>query len=212
LERDDERVNLWFVAVEQPDGGSPDAVARKQGQMRITHNNAAHRLLAVALCIVASTPCMADSFDTFDDHEKLQDQVILAVGSVSDFAFPRITSTNPLAMDNQLGLKPSAHKIGQYCFLSGEPMSGNAYMLLADRSNSVSIASLSSYISSVKIKIQAVTLVDCGQLTKAEHDAFTRDADNLKRQIELQVKQNKAMMDAITKQQKQLQKMQQSPQ
>jgi hypothetical protein len=169
-------------------------------------------LLRAALIILPSTPCLADLFDTFDDHEKLQDQVILAVGNVSDISFPSLASTNPLALDNQLGMKPSVHKIGQYCFVYDEPISGNAYMLLADRSNSVSIAALSSDISSVKIKIQPVILVDYGQLRKAEHDALTRDAENLKRQMELQAKRNKAMMETITKQQQQLQEMQQSPQ
>jgi molybdenum cofactor biosynthesis enzyme MoaA len=85
-------------------------------------------------------------------------------------------------------------------------------MLIADKFNSVSIAALSSFISSVKVKIQAVTLVDCGKLRKAENDAFTRSAENLKRQMEQQAKQRKAMIDAIMKQQQQLQKMQQEKQ
>ncbi len=136
----------------------------KQGQMRTTRNTA-HLFLGVALGVLASSPCIAESFAIFDDHEKLQDKVILSVGNVSDLSFPSITSTDPLAMNG----KPSAHKIGQYCFLSDEPMNGNAYILLADKFSNVSIASLSTSISAVAVKIKSVTLIDCGQLQRAEH-------------------------------------------
>ena len=178
--------------------------------MGIVKSNA-HWFFGVAVSIFASSSCVADSFGTFDDHEKLKDQVILSVGSVSDSSFSSNASINPLAMNSQFGVKPSAHKIGQYCFLSDEPMNGNAYILLADQFGIASIAAVSTSISTIEIKIKPVTLIDCGQLQKAEQDAFTRDVRNLKRQIDLQTKQNKIMMDAI-KQQQELKKMHQAPQ
>jgi len=84
----------------------------------------------------------ADSFAIFSEHEKLKDNVIIEVGVVNE-------------------IKNDFYSIGSYCFSAFSHISNDAALLFKDTQQYISLALLKSELSSVKVKVETINLVQC---------------------------------------------------
>ncbi|MFA6016393.1 MAG: hypothetical protein WC742_15145 [Gallionellaceae bacterium] len=151
----------------------------------------------VVLC-VASCIAKAEGFDTFGDHQKLADQTIVASGNISSFYFGSGSlGTLPLFGSQ----KAAVYQVGQFCFASSEDNSGKAGLLLVDQNSSVSVATFSTNISSIKVNIFNVAILDCVQLLKRASENIQQDFNDRQAQREIELNKMKAIVEALKKQQ-----------
>lgn len=155
-------------------------------------NQIKHGYLLVALQLTA-IGASAEGFDNFSEHQKLNDQVVIATGNISKLMRVSV-DTNPSPFPSST--KPEIYQLGTVCFSSTERLEGKAGLLLVDRIQSVSIAVLSTQINSIKVLVQPTTLLNCSMLQQ-------QDMINIQNQLELQQKQNEALIKSIRQQQQQ---------
>lgn len=144
---------------------------------------------------IAVPNAMADGFDRFGSQiDKLSDQAILVAGNISK----RLQYIDYL--NNNSGLnsqKKEIYEIGGYCFSSNtsSDISEKAGMLLVDRFSIPSIAVMSYSISSIKVDVSGITILDCISLSRQEQAQFS---DQLKHQLEA-LKMKRELLDQMLK-------------
>lgn len=156
----------------------------------------AKRCSLPAALLLAAFGANAEGFDIFSEHQRLNDQVIIATGNIAKLLRVSVDST-PSQYSSLT--KPEVYQIGTWCFSSAETLEGKAGLLLVDRSQSVSIAVLTTQINSIKVSFLPTALISCSMLQQ-------QDMSNLLNQLEQQRKQAEALMKAIRQQQQQNQR------
>lgn len=127
----------------------------------------------------------------FSEHEKLNDQAIIASGNIGKLA--RVSSdTN--SSGNSSFTHTEIYQIGNWCFSSDAGLAGKAGLLLVDRGRSVSVGVLTMQISGIKVLVRPTTLLDCSALQQ-------EDFKTLMNQIEAQRKQTEALIQSLRRQQ-----------
>ena len=154
----------------------------------------------VVLC-VASGSTKAEGFDTFGDHQKLENQTIVASGNISSFYFGSGSQGTQSLLGSQ---REAVYQVGQFCFASSQDNSGKAGLLLVDQNSNVSVATFSTNISSIKVTIFNVTILDCVQLIKRASENFQQDFNDRQAQREIELNKMKAIVEALKKQQRTL--------
>ena len=149
-------------------------------------------VLLCSICIGAN----ADGFEMLDDSQKLADQTIVASGNITKFSSESMSLDGLPSHNNQI-----VYQVGQSCFSSFENISDKAGLLLIDKYSIVSIAVLSISITSIKVNIARVTLLDCIEVLKRNNESFNQDANIALQQIGLQRKNNEALIELLKKQQ-----------
>lgn len=152
-------------------------------------------LVMFGICAFVST-ASADGFDTFGDHKQLENKAVIASGKISK-------RTSFASYSNELSYSESqkqpVFEIGRFCFKNlelFEDLSGKAGLLLADQFTNASIALITASISSIKIKIATVEVLDCEALAMQESSStkkhFQQQAETLKQQQAILEKMKKA--------------------
>jgi arginine decarboxylase-like protein len=158
-------------------------------------------MLWVAVLGTTSFGTKAEGFDVFGDHQKLPNQTIVASGNISEFS-RGFTSLGAGTTQEVV------YQVGQFCFASSEDISGKAGLLLIDQFSTISVATFSSSITSIKVNVSSATLLDCVQVIKRDTENIQRDFNRLQQQIEIDQKKNKAMIELLKKQQQSLKRSQ----
>lgn len=154
-------------------------------------------LLFVVLC-ATGVGAKAEGFETFGGHQKLTDQTIIASGNISEFSRGSVSSSDLSPLGRQKGV---VYQVDQFCFTSPEDISDKAGLLLIDKYSTISIATFSTSISSIKVNVTNVTLLDCVEVIKRDNENFHRDANLALQQLEMQRKNNEALIELLKKQQ-----------
>ena len=159
---------------------------------RIHRNYAIARAwLALATMLLVSGEARAEGFDVFSEHQRLNDQVVIASGNIAKFTRVSIDSS-PSPYPSLT--RPAVYQIGTWCFSSSENIDGKAGLLLVDRGQSVSVAVLTTQISTIKLSFLPTTLLSCSALQQ-------QDSKALLNQLEAQRKQVEALMQSLRQQQ-----------
>ena len=143
---------------------------------------------------VTTSKAIAGGFDTFSDQQRLENQMIIATGNIGKQT--TFTDTSNLNIQKQ-----TVFEIGRFCFKSSdsfEDISGKAGLLLLDQFSSASIGLITESISSIKIKLIRVTVLDCASLALQESK---RLQSQFLQQMEI-LKQQKAALDQMLKDQR----------
>ena len=114
------------------------------------------------------TNVWAEGFDTFGDQQRLDNQAIIAAGNIGKRTSLTAYSSDLSYFDRQ---KQTIYEIGRYCFKSSdsyEDISGKAGLLLVDQYSNASIGVITDSISSIKIKLTGVQILDCVSLSTLE--------------------------------------------
>lgn len=158
----------------------------------------------ILLALVASGACsltskaLAEGFDTFSDQQRLENQVIIASGNIGKRMSAASSSSDTSYFDRQ---KQTVFEIGRFCFKSSdafEDISGKAGLLLLDKYSHSSVAVVTESISTIKIKMTGVTVMDCASLTIQEGKQLQ---NQLQQQLEA-LKQQRAAFDQMIKDQR----------
>ena len=155
-------------------------------------------VLPISVACAFGSTAMADGFDTFGDQQRLENQVIVASGNIGKRTSVASYSNDLSYFDRQ---KQTVYEIGRFCFKSSdsyEDVSGKAGLLLLDQFSNASIAVITESISSIKIKMTAVNVLDCASLTMQEGNRLQKQ---LQQQMET-LKQQRAILDQMIKDQR----------
>lgn len=139
----------------------------------------------------------AEEFDMFGDHQKLANQTIVASGNIREFfrGSGSLGSLPPLGSQKEV-----VYQVGQFCFASSEDISGKAGLLLVDQYSTISVATFSTSITSIKVAISSVTLLDCVQVIRRNSENMQQDFNRRQQQMEMDQKKIKAMIESLKKQ------------
>ena len=154
------------------------------------------RRIALAVLSAATVGANAEGFDSSSDQNKLTDQTIVAAGNIEDYsrAIGSSDTMPPIGLPRQV-----VYRVAQFCFTSLEDLSGKAGLLLIDKYSTVTVATFSTSLSSIKVNSSRVTLLDCRQVLARDWENFQMNAKRLQEEIELQRKQNEAMIELLKK-------------
>ena len=144
------------------------------------------------------TNVWAEGFDTFGDQQRLENQAIIAAGNIGKRTSLTAYSSDTSYFDRQ---KQTIYEIGRYCFKSSdsyEDISGKAGLLLVDQFSNTSIGVVTDSISSIKVKLTGVQVLDCVSLSMQESK---RLQNQLNQQLEA-LKQQRALLDQMLKNQR----------
>lgn len=156
-------------------------------------------LIFIFLMSAASGQSIADSFDAFGDHEKLRDNLVIAVGEIAEFSQPQRYPNDSLQSRTT-----TIYQIGLSCFHIDENVSRNAGMLVADRFNNLTLAVFERSVTNIKIKTRPAVLLDCVQVLRRQAEGFSRDGDMAKQQAEMRMQQVRKMLETAKQQDRQL--------
>ena len=149
--------------------------------------------LSLAALLLAPVGANAEGFDFFSEHQKLNDQLVIASGNISKLTRVSASST-PTQYSSQP--KSEVYQLDNWCFSSAESLEGKAGFLLVDRSQSVSVSIITTQIGTIKLSLLPTTLLSCSQVQ-------LQDLKKLMNQAEEQRKQAEALMQSIRQQQQQ---------
>ena len=125
-------------------------------------------VLVVLWVCSPSTNVWAEGFDTFGDQQRLENEAIIAAGNIGKRTGLTSYSSDLSNFDRQ---KQAIYEIGRYCFKSSdsfEDISGKAGLLLVDQYSKASIGVITNSISSIKVKLTGVQILDCVSLSTLE--------------------------------------------
>jgi hypothetical protein len=166
---------------------------------KITMSVLGLKAIHIALATSAlATNASAEGFDTFGDQQRLENQVIIASGNIGKRTSAASYSNDTSYFDRQ---RQTVFDIGRFCFKgsdSFEDISGKAGLLLVDQFSNASVAVITDSISSIKIKMTGVIVLDCSSLTMQEGNKFQKQ---LQQQMEI-LKQQRATLDQLIKEQR----------
>ena len=154
--------------------------------------------LATSVACALASNALAEGFDTFGDQQRLENQVIIASGNIGKRTTAASFSNDLSYFDRQ---KQTVFEIGRFCFKSSdsfEDISGKAGLLLVDQFSNTSIAVITESISSIKIKMAVVSVLDCASLAMQEGNRIQKQ---LQQQLET-LKQQRAILDQMIKDQR----------
>jgi hypothetical protein len=154
--------------------------------------------MATSAACALNSNALAEGFDTFGDQLRLENLIIIQSGNIGERSRAASYSNDTSYFDRQ---KQTVFEIGQFCFKSSgsfEDISGKAGLLLLDQFSNASIGVITTSISSIKIKMTGVIVLDCASLTLQEGKQTQK---RLQQQLEI-LKQQQTVLDQMIKAQR----------
>ncbi|MGQ2966786.1 hypothetical protein [Methylophilus sp.] len=140
----------------------------------------------------------AEGFETFSYHEKLNNNLIIAVGGINKIPL-RFSESQPYEITND-----HYYRIGSKCFSSIFDMPNKPGALLIDQYSNINIGVFDNSVLGIKVEYQPVTLIDCQEVADLRMEVLRKEQSSTQRQLELEKEKLKSMIEEYQKlQQKQ---------
>lgn len=166
---------------------------------------ALHFALATSAACAFGSNALAEGFDTFGDQQRLENQAIIASGNIGK-RMSAASYSNDLSYSDRE--KQTVFEIGRFCFKPAdiyEDISGKAGLLLVDQYSHTSIAVITESISTTRIKMTAVSVLDCLSLSMQESNRIQQEGNRVQKQLQQQLetlKRQQAILDQMLKDQR----------
>lgn len=157
----------------------------------------------------------SDGFTFQDDHDKLVNNAIIAIGTISKYL--KLPASDDDTSNTQ---KQTVYQLGEYCFipnyetvgfLDHNSLDGDAAMLLVDAQSNASVGILSDDFgtSTVKVRTHDVELVGCTAISRAYVTSTNADLKKMQLENEERVKALKSEQKLLDNEQRLLDKLRQ---
>jgi len=148
--------------------------------------------------VLSSMQLRAEGFETLSDHEKLTNNLIIAVGGINKIPL-RFSEPQPYEITNT-----HYYRIGTQCFSSIFDMPNKPGALMIDHYSNINVGVFNNSVLGIKVEYQPVTLIDCQEVTDLRMEGLRKEQSSTQRQLELEKQKLKSMIEEYQKlQQKQ---------